>query len=157
MKENHRRVSWPKFSGTGAYGHMELIYYVYRIFLDVPSIIDFWITAIINTELRGHDSIWYTEMKEGHQRYSVDNNPYGWCLRQSKRLKVIDPQKNIQMRNKKLLTQISGELEHSVKCRCKQNCILDDIANTLEDLRKRTNIVKYSPYKSSGSKEKQPF
>ncbi|MBW0495134.1 hypothetical protein O181_034849 [Austropuccinia psidii MF-1] len=61
------------------------------------------------------------------------------------------------MRNHKLLTQIPGELEHEVKCRCSQNCTLDDIANTLQDLRKRTNIGKYSPYKSSGFKEKQPL
>ncbi|MBW0549936.1 hypothetical protein O181_089651 [Austropuccinia psidii MF-1] len=64
---------------------------------------------------------------------------------------------NIQMRNHKLLTQIPGELEHAVKCRCNQNCTLDNIANTLQDIRKRTNIGKYSPYKSSCFKEKQPF
>ncbi|MBW0492399.1 hypothetical protein O181_032114 [Austropuccinia psidii MF-1] len=34
---------------------------------------------------------------------------------------------------------------------------LEDNANTLQDLRKRTNIGKYSPYKSSSFKEKQPF
>ncbi|MBW0514118.1 hypothetical protein O181_053833 [Austropuccinia psidii MF-1] len=50
-----------------------------------------------------------------------------------------------------------GELEHAVKCRCNHNCTLDDIANTLQDVRKRTNIGKYTPYKSSGLKEKQPF
>ncbi|MBW0538911.1 hypothetical protein O181_078626 [Austropuccinia psidii MF-1] len=61
------------------------------------------------------------------------------------------------MRNHKLLTQIPGELEHAVKCRCNQNGTLDDIANILQDLRKRTHIGKYSPYKSSGFKEKQPF
>ncbi|MBW0474542.1 hypothetical protein O181_014257 [Austropuccinia psidii MF-1] len=61
------------------------------------------------------------------------------------------------MRNHKLLTQIPGELEHAVKGRCNQNCTLDDIANTLQDIRKRTNIGKYPPYKSSGFKEKQPF
>ncbi|MBW0473986.1 hypothetical protein O181_013701 [Austropuccinia psidii MF-1] len=33
----------------------------------------------------------------------------------------------------------------------------DNIANTLKDIRKRTNIGKYSPYKSSHFKEKQPF
>ncbi|MBW0568116.1 hypothetical protein O181_107831 [Austropuccinia psidii MF-1] len=64
---------------------------------------------------------------------------------------------NIQMRNHKLLTQIPRELEHAVKFRCNHNCTLDDIANTLQDVRKRTNIGKYTPYKSSGFKEKQPF
>ncbi|MBW0562615.1 hypothetical protein O181_102330 [Austropuccinia psidii MF-1] len=54
-------------------------------------------------------------------------------------------------------SQIPGELEHVLKCRCNHNCTLDDIANTLQDIRKRTNIGKYSPYKSTGFKKKQPF
>ncbi|MBW0564418.1 hypothetical protein O181_104133 [Austropuccinia psidii MF-1] len=90
-------------------------------------------------------------------KYSVDKDPYEWCLRQSKRPKAIEPQMNIQMRNNKLLTQIPGELEHAGKCRCNQNCTLDDIANTLQDIRKRTNIGKFTQYKSSGFREKQPF
>ncbi|MBW0521261.1 hypothetical protein O181_060976 [Austropuccinia psidii MF-1] len=87
---------------------------------------------------------------------SVEKDPYDWCLRQSKRIEAIDPQMNIQMRNHKLLTQIPGELEHAVKFRCNQNFTLDDTLNTLKDVRKRTNIGKYSPYKSSGFKGKQP-
>ncbi|MBW0539872.1 hypothetical protein O181_079587 [Austropuccinia psidii MF-1] len=63
----------------------------------------------------------------------------------------------IQMRNQKLPTQIPGEQEHAVKCRCNQNFTLDDIANTLQDVRKRTNIGKYFLYKSSDFNEKQPF
>ncbi|MBW0463059.1 hypothetical protein O181_002774 [Austropuccinia psidii MF-1] len=77
-----------------------------------------------------------------NDKYSVYKAPYEWCLRQSQRLKAIDPQMNIQMRNHKLLTQMRGELEHAVKCRCNQNCTLDGIANTLQDLRKRINIGK---------------
>ncbi|MBW0560726.1 hypothetical protein O181_100441 [Austropuccinia psidii MF-1] len=50
-----------------------------------------------------------------------------------------------------------GELENAVKCRCNHSFTLDDIAITLQDVRKRTNIGKYTPYKSSGCKEKQPF
>ncbi|MBW0543244.1 hypothetical protein O181_082959 [Austropuccinia psidii MF-1] len=50
-----------------------------------------------------------------------------------------------------------GEQEHAVKCRCNQNCTLDDIANILQDVRKRTIIGKYSPYKRSDFKDKQPF
>ncbi|MBW0484219.1 hypothetical protein O181_023934 [Austropuccinia psidii MF-1] len=61
------------------------------------------------------------------------------------------------MRNHKLLTQVPRDLENSVKCRCNQRFTLDEIANTLQDVRKRTNIGKYSPYKSSGFREKQPF
>ncbi|MBW0464085.1 hypothetical protein O181_003800 [Austropuccinia psidii MF-1] len=92
-----------------------------------------------------------------NDKYSVDKDSYEWCLRQSKRLKSIDPQINIQMRNHKLLTQIAGELEHAVKFRCNQNCTLDDIANTLQDVGKSTNTGKYSTYKSSGFREKKPF
>ncbi|MBW0571260.1 hypothetical protein O181_110975 [Austropuccinia psidii MF-1] len=52
---------------------------------------------------------------------------------------------------------MSGELEHAVKCRCNHNGTIDDIENTLQEMGKRTNIGKYSPYQSSGFKEKQPF
>ncbi|MBW0479835.1 hypothetical protein O181_019550 [Austropuccinia psidii MF-1] len=50
-----------------------------------------------------------------------------------------------------------GELEHAVKCRCNQSFTLDDIANTLQHVRKRKNIQKHFQYKSSSFKEKQPF
>ncbi|MBW0476991.1 hypothetical protein O181_016706 [Austropuccinia psidii MF-1] len=92
-----------------------------------------------------------------NDKYSVDNNPYEWCLRQSKRLKAIGTQMNIQMRNHKILTQIPGELEHAIKCRCNLSFSIDDIANKLQDLGKRTNIGKYSPYKSSSFTDKQTF
>ncbi|MBW0470765.1 hypothetical protein O181_010480 [Austropuccinia psidii MF-1] len=92
-----------------------------------------------------------------NNKYSVDKDPQEWCLRQSRNLKAIDPQMNIQMTNHKLLTQIPGELEHAVKCRCNHNCTLDEISNTSQDVRKRTNIGRYTPYKSSGFKENQPF
>ncbi|MBW0491863.1 hypothetical protein O181_031578 [Austropuccinia psidii MF-1] len=64
---------------------------------------------------------------------------------------------NIQMRNHKLLTQIPRELELEIEFRCNQIYTLDYIANTLQDVRKRTNIGKYSQYKSSSFKEKQSF
>ncbi|MBW0548891.1 hypothetical protein O181_088606 [Austropuccinia psidii MF-1] len=43
---------------------MELTDYIGGLFIDVPSIPDYLITAILNTEFKGHASIWYTEMKE---------------------------------------------------------------------------------------------
>ncbi|MBW0474603.1 hypothetical protein O181_014318 [Austropuccinia psidii MF-1] len=64
---------------------------------------------------------------------------------------------HIQMRSHKLLAQIPGELENSVKCRCNQSYTLDGVANTLQDLRKRTNIGRYSQFRSSSLKEKEPF
>ncbi|MBW0521393.1 hypothetical protein O181_061108 [Austropuccinia psidii MF-1] len=115
-----------------------------------------WKSQIIQTFSNG-TWIWQKTMSFENDKYSVDKDPYEWCLRQPKRLKAIDPQMSIQMRNHKLLTQIPGELECAVKCRCNHSCTLDEIANTLQDARKRTNIGKYTPYKSSGFKEKQPF
>ncbi|MBW0547137.1 hypothetical protein O181_086852 [Austropuccinia psidii MF-1] len=64
---------------------------------------------------------------------------------------------NTQMRNHKLLKQMPGELEHAVKCRCNQNCTIDEITNTLQDVRKRTNIGKFTPYRSSSFNKKQLF
>ncbi|MBW0527146.1 hypothetical protein O181_066861 [Austropuccinia psidii MF-1] len=188
LKQLPEASSWPKCSGKGEYEHMELIEYIDGLFIDVPSIKDYWITARINTAFKGHASTWYTEMKEIHGRrnwpwwksqiiqkysdgtwiwqktmsfenykYSVDKDPYEWCLRQSKRLKAIDPQMNIQIRYHKLLAKLPGELEHAVKCRCNQNCTPDEMANTLQDIRKRTNIGKFTPYRSSSFKEKQPL
>ncbi|MBW0592007.1 hypothetical protein O181_131722 [Austropuccinia psidii MF-1] len=127
MKEIHGRRNWP-----------------------------WWKSQIIQKYSNG-TWIWQKTMSFDNNKYFVDKDPYEWCLRKSKRLKAIDPQMNIQMRNHKLLTQLPGELEHAVKCRCNQNFTLDDIANTLQDIRRRTNIEKFTPYKSSGFKEKQPF
>ncbi|MBW0464987.1 hypothetical protein O181_004702 [Austropuccinia psidii MF-1] len=152
LKQLPQASRWPKLSVTGEYDHTNLIDYIDGLFIDVPSIPDYWINARLNTEFEGHASIWYTEMKELHGRrnwpwwkdkiirkysnvtwiwkktrsfendkYSVDKDPYEWCLRQSKRLKAIHPQMNLEMRNHKILTQIPGELEHAVKCRCDQS------------------------------------
>ncbi|MBW0569434.1 hypothetical protein O181_109149 [Austropuccinia psidii MF-1] len=61
------------------------------------------------------------------------------------------------MRNHTLLRQLPGELEHEVKCRCDKDCNIDDIANTLQEVRKKKNKGKYSPYKGNSSREKQLF
>ncbi|MBW0517886.1 hypothetical protein O181_057601 [Austropuccinia psidii MF-1] len=92
-----------------------------------------------------------------NDKYSVDKDPYDWCLRQSERLKAIHPQINKQIRNQKLFKQIPGGLWNEIKFRNGQSCTVDDISNTLQDVSKRTNIGKYSPYKSRSFKEKQPF
>ncbi|MBW0497625.1 hypothetical protein O181_037340 [Austropuccinia psidii MF-1] len=66
LKQLPEASSWPKFSGTGAYDHMEIIDYIDGLFIDVPRIPDYWITARLNTAFKRHVSIWYTEMKEIH-------------------------------------------------------------------------------------------
>ncbi|MBW0526067.1 hypothetical protein O181_065782 [Austropuccinia psidii MF-1] len=64
LKQLPEASSWPKSSRTGEYDHMELIDYIDGLFIDVPSIQDYWITAILNTAFKGYASIWYTEMKD---------------------------------------------------------------------------------------------
>ncbi|MBW0482714.1 hypothetical protein O181_022429 [Austropuccinia psidii MF-1] len=68
LKQLPEASSWPKFSGTGEYGLMELIHYIDGLFIDVPSIPDYWITARLCTAFKGHASFWYTEMEEIHHR-----------------------------------------------------------------------------------------
>ncbi|MBW0486306.1 hypothetical protein O181_026021 [Austropuccinia psidii MF-1] len=58
LKQHPEASSWPKFSGTGEYDHMELFDYIDGLFTDVPSIPDYWITARLNTAFKGHASIW---------------------------------------------------------------------------------------------------
>ncbi|MBW0482973.1 hypothetical protein O181_022688 [Austropuccinia psidii MF-1] len=83
------------------------------------------------------------------------SNTYEWCIRQYRRLNAIDPQMNIQMRNSKLLTQIPGEPEHEMKCRYNQSCTLYDISNTLQDVKKRTNIEKPKEGQEDVTKKKK--
>ncbi|MBW0593835.1 hypothetical protein O181_133550 [Austropuccinia psidii MF-1] len=115
MKEIHGRRNWP-----------------------------WWKSQIIQNYSNG-TRIWQKTMSFANEKYSVEKEKYEWCLRQSRRFKAIDPQMNIQIRSHKLVTQLPGELEHAVKCRYNQNFTLDDIANTLKDIRKRTNIGKFTP------------
>ncbi|MBW0548642.1 hypothetical protein O181_088357 [Austropuccinia psidii MF-1] len=57
LKNLPEASSWPKFSVTGEYDHMKLIYHVDVLLIDVPSIPDYWITASLNTGFKGHASI----------------------------------------------------------------------------------------------------
>ncbi|MBW0542076.1 hypothetical protein O181_081791 [Austropuccinia psidii MF-1] len=68
LKQLPEASSWPKFSGTREYHHMELIDYIDGLFIDLPIIPDYCITARLNTAFKVHASIWYTEMKEIHGR-----------------------------------------------------------------------------------------
>ncbi|MBW0506749.1 hypothetical protein O181_046464 [Austropuccinia psidii MF-1] len=68
LKQLPEASSWPKFSVTGEYDHMELIDYIDGLFIDVPRIPHYRITARLNTAFKGHAIIWYTEMKKIHGR-----------------------------------------------------------------------------------------
>ncbi|MBW0584509.1 hypothetical protein O181_124224 [Austropuccinia psidii MF-1] len=49
LKQHLEASSWPKFSGTGDHDHMELIYYINGLHIDVLSKPDYWITPRLNT------------------------------------------------------------------------------------------------------------
>ncbi|MBW0505558.1 hypothetical protein O181_045273, partial [Austropuccinia psidii MF-1] len=169
LKQLPEAPSWPKFSGTGEYDHMELIDYVDGLLIDVPSIPDYWITARLNTEFKGNASILYTEMKEIHgrrnwpwwksqilQKYS--NGTWIWQKTMSFGNDKYSVDKDEHPNEKSQGSDTTARrIEHAVKCRCNQNCTLDDVANILQDITKRNNIGKFTPYKSSSFKEKQPF
>ncbi|MBW0519821.1 hypothetical protein O181_059536 [Austropuccinia psidii MF-1] len=91
MKEIHGRKNWP-----------------------------WWKSQFIQTYSNG-TWIWKKTISFENEEYSVDKDPYEWCLKQSKGLKVVDPQMNIQMRNHKILKQMPGQLEHAVKGRFNQS------------------------------------
>ncbi|MBW0566378.1 hypothetical protein O181_106093 [Austropuccinia psidii MF-1] len=84
-------------------------------------------------------------------KYSVNKDPYEWCLKQSKRLEGIDPHMKIQMRINTLLTQVPGELEHASKSRGNNNGTLDDIETTLQEVSIKASIGRYYT-KSTGDK-----
>ncbi|MBW0521286.1 hypothetical protein O181_061001 [Austropuccinia psidii MF-1] len=64
LKQLPEASSLSKFSGTGEYDHMELIDHIDELFIDVPTIQDYWITARLNTAFKGHASIRYKKQKE---------------------------------------------------------------------------------------------
>ncbi|MBW0586470.1 hypothetical protein O181_126185 [Austropuccinia psidii MF-1] len=64
LKHLPEASSWPKFSGAGEYYHMELNDCIDGLFIDLPSITDYWLTARLDTAFKGNVSIWCTEMKE---------------------------------------------------------------------------------------------
>ncbi|MBW0469401.1 hypothetical protein O181_009116 [Austropuccinia psidii MF-1] len=49
-----------------------------------------WKSQIIQKYSNG-PWIWKNTISFQNDKYSVDKDPYEWCLRQSKRLKVMDP------------------------------------------------------------------
>ncbi|MBW0483402.1 hypothetical protein O181_023117 [Austropuccinia psidii MF-1] len=68
LKQLPEASSWPQFSGTGEYDHMELIDYIDGLFIHVPRIPDYCINDRLNTTFKGHASILFTEMEEVHGR-----------------------------------------------------------------------------------------
>ncbi|MBW0516876.1 hypothetical protein O181_056591 [Austropuccinia psidii MF-1] len=102
---------------------------------------------------------WYLDFSESisfeNGRYFTEKDPYAWCLRKTKRLKSIDPKKTIGMRNHKLLKKRPGDLGQKMKFRCREISSSDDIANVIQDFRKKTTIGSSSPYRSHDSIGKQ--
>ncbi|MBW0582617.1 hypothetical protein O181_122332 [Austropuccinia psidii MF-1] len=57
LKQLLEASSFPNFSGTVEYDHMELIDYIYGLFIGLQSIPDYFITARLSTAFKGHASI----------------------------------------------------------------------------------------------------
>ncbi|MBW0519091.1 hypothetical protein O181_058806 [Austropuccinia psidii MF-1] len=112
-----------------------------------------WWKSKVVQKYRNGTCIWQQTMSFENDKYSVDKDPYEWCLIQAKRLKAIDPQMNTQMRDHKLLTQMPGELEDAVKCRCNHNCTLYYIANTLQDAKRKVYEIEKVPEEESPTED----
>ncbi|MBW0525955.1 hypothetical protein O181_065670 [Austropuccinia psidii MF-1] len=52
LKQLPEASSWPKLSGNGEYDHMELMEYIDGLFIDVPSIPDYWIPDRLKQHLK---------------------------------------------------------------------------------------------------------
>ncbi|MBW0514899.1 hypothetical protein O181_054614 [Austropuccinia psidii MF-1] len=140
LKQLPEASIWPKSSGTREHDHRELVEYIDELFIDIPSLPDYCITARLNTEFQGQASVWYTELKENHGgrvRLSKSTEMvlgYGkrpchlkvtitlWkkihmsgVLESLKDLKPLILKMNINMRNHKVLKKVPGELEHALK------------------------------------------
>ncbi|MBW0553665.1 hypothetical protein O181_093380 [Austropuccinia psidii MF-1] len=94
----------------------------------------------INQKYRNDTWVWQKTLSFGNDRYTVDKDPYDWCLRQLKRLMAIDPHITTEMRSHKLLSKLPGGLEHAVKFRFSKESTLDEISTTLQEVRIRTAI-----------------
>ncbi|MBW0566331.1 hypothetical protein O181_106046 [Austropuccinia psidii MF-1] len=125
MKEIHGRRNWP-----------------------------WWRSQIIQ-KYRNDAWIWQQTLSFGNDRYTVEKDPYDWCLRQSKRPIAIDPDITTEKRNHKLLTKLPGDLEHEVKCRFSKESTLDEMSNTLQEVRIRKSIGRYNNH-STGDNRKNP-
>ncbi|MBW0550081.1 hypothetical protein O181_089796 [Austropuccinia psidii MF-1] len=121
------------------------------------------INARLNTAFKGHASIWYTEMTDIHGGRVKSSRSTAMILGYRRRpchLKMTNTLwTKIHMSDEESqTTNINTRIIRAcLKRRCNHNCTLHEISNTLQNVRKRTNLGRYTPYKSSGFKEKQPF
>ncbi|MBW0570602.1 hypothetical protein O181_110317 [Austropuccinia psidii MF-1] len=163
LKQLPEASNWPKFSGSGEYDHMELIDYIDGLFIDVPSIPDYWITARLNTAFKGHASIWYTEMKEIHgrrnwpwwksqiiQKYS--NGTWIWQRKMSFKNDKYSVDKDSYewcLRQSKRLVAIDPQMNIQMR----NHKLLTQLPGELE----HAANWKFTSYRSSSFKEKQPL
>ncbi|MBW0489319.1 hypothetical protein O181_029034 [Austropuccinia psidii MF-1] len=61
------------------------------------------------------------------------------------------------MRTHKLLTKIPGDLEHAVKFIFSKESTLDEISNTLQEVRIRTPIGRYNTHRTDNDRENLTF
>ncbi|MBW0523711.1 hypothetical protein O181_063426 [Austropuccinia psidii MF-1] len=111
-----------------------------------------WRNQIIQKN-RNDAWIWQKTLSFVNDRYTVDKDPYDWCLRQSKRLIGIDPHIRTEMRNHKLLTKLPGDVEDAVKCRCSKESTFNQISNTLQEVRIKKSIGRYNNHSTGDNRE----
>ncbi|MBW0569523.1 hypothetical protein O181_109238 [Austropuccinia psidii MF-1] len=145
LKQLPEASSRPKFSGTRDYDHMEIIDYIDGLFTDVPSIPDNWITARLNTALKGHASIGYTQIKG---IYGRRNWPW-W------RSQIIQKYTNDTWIWQKALSFGNDRYTNEVKCRSSKESTLDEISTTLQEVRIRKSIGTYNNH-STGDNGENP-
>ncbi|MBW0544121.1 hypothetical protein O181_083836 [Austropuccinia psidii MF-1] len=114
-----------------------------------------WWRSKIIKKSRDYTWIWKKTLSFGNDIYTVDKDPYDWCLRQSKWLIAIDAHITKEMRNHKLLTKLPGYLEHAVKCRFSKESTFDEISTTLPEVRIRTSIGRYNSHITGDNRENQ--
>ncbi|MBW0553941.1 hypothetical protein O181_093656 [Austropuccinia psidii MF-1] len=112
-----------------------------------------WWRSQIIQKYRNDTWIWEKNLSFGNDRYTVDKDPYGLCLRQPKRLIAIDTHITTKMRNHKLFTKLPGALEDAAKCRCPKEFTLDEISTTLQEVRIRTSISRYNSHSTGNNRE----
>ncbi|MBW0531547.1 hypothetical protein O181_071262 [Austropuccinia psidii MF-1] len=161
LKQLPEASIWPKFSGTGEYDHMELIYYIDGLFIYVASMPDYWITARLNTAFKVHASIWYTEMKEIHGRRSwpwwnsqiiqkYSNDTWRW----QKTMSFENDKYSVDKDPYKPRERVAEEEKKKNSC---HNCgSTDHYANNCPRAQKNVNAIEKVPEEESPTEESHP-
>ncbi|MBW0551456.1 hypothetical protein O181_091171 [Austropuccinia psidii MF-1] len=73
---------------------------------------------------------------------SEKDKPLTWFFKQKHRLSALNPDMSDTMINMRILRKCGRELEHAIKCICREPCSTEDYINAMEDIITRTRIGK---------------